>query len=406
MPSKLLPTLSQTVPGRDEIDLILSGVEGEIFHIYRRAAVSLREIADEYLENFIIEDRQMAQAVQDGTLSVQDYQNWRISHMATGRRWYEAAETMAANMTNYNQIAASTFGSHMPEVYTIGFNANLYQFEQSLGFMTSFTMFDISTVERLIRENPALLPQPRVDISKDMRWNERILSSQMTQAVLQGETVDQIAKRISDRCAGMNESAAIRNARTMFTSAENGGRLDNYKRLTAAGVKAKKVWISTLDARTRESHRWCDGETCDSPEEEFSNGLLFPGDPDGEPEEVYNCRCSMATVYAGIDHDFMGGSRSGTFKVDGKDMTYAEWKGEKAAQSAQRAQEGRSSRDPVYDTINPDNPSYGYSGRNTSRINPFEEYGYTADMGDLYDTAGDTDYSSGQPIPPRKPKKK
>lgn len=401
MRKKYLPALRVENAGRDEIDLILEGVEGEIYRIYREAAVSLRDIAEEYLREFIRQDNMLRKAVQDGEMAQEDYNRWRISHMATGRRWFEASETMAMNMTNYNQIAASTFGSHLPEVYTIGFNSDLYGFEQSLGFMTSFTMFDISTVERLIRENPSLLPQPKVDIPKDMRWNGRIIASEMTQAIMQGETIDKIAARLSDKCAGMNQNAAIRNARTAFTSAENGGRNDNYRRLTNAGIKAKKTWIATLDARTRESHRWVDGQTCDSPEEEFSNGLLYPGDPDGEPEEVYNCRCTMITTYAGADPDVMKGSRSSTFRVDDgngsfKDVTYQEWKGMKAAQSAQNAPQGRSSGQSVYDTINPDNPSYGYSGRNTARINPFDEYGYSVDMGALYEAANDMQYPEEQ----------
>lgn len=399
--------LSQNVPGRGAINSILSGVEAEIYQIYSRAAASLMKIADDYLANFIVEDQQRAQAVQDGTLSVQDYQNWRISHMATGKRWYEAAYTMAANMTNYNQIAANTFGVHLPEVYTIGFNADLYQFEQQLGFMTSFTMFDIDTVERLIRESPDLLPSynpPKgVNVSKSMQWDRRIIASEMTQSILQGETIENIASRLASKCAGMDERAAIRTARTAFTSAENGGRYDNLQRLTSAGVKMSKTWIATLDSRTRDSHRWVDGETVENPNEEFSNGLLFPGDPDGDPEEVYNCRCTMISSYKGYEHDVMKGSRSETFPLwsrDGefiKDVTYDEWKGMKKQQSSKQSNK---------QAVNPDNPSYGYSGRNPARINPFQEYGYATDMGDLYDTAGETDYNNGQPIPPKKPKKK
>ncbi len=28
----------------------------------------------------------------------------------------------------------------------------------------------------------------------------------------------------------------------------------------------------------------------------FSNGCMYPGDPDGKPSEVYNCRCTMIAV--------------------------------------------------------------------------------------------------------------
>ena len=369
---RMLPSLRIQDEGRQEVDLILSRTEQRIYEIYRQAAIELRDKADSYLAQFQIEDQINAQKVRDGLMSAQDYSRWRISHMATGRRWYEAAETMAANMTNYNQIAASTYGQTLPEVYTIGYNYNLYRAEQQAGFFTSFTMFDIDTVERLIREEPALLPTPRIDTERDQRWNQRIIASEMTQAILQGETINEIANRLAVKCAGMNERAAIRNARTAYTSAENGGRMESYRQLTGAGIKMKKQWVATIDGVTRDSHRWVDGEERDDPDAEFSNGLLYPGDPAGEPEEVYNCRCTLITTYAGVDVDFMRGGRSGSFRVgrelgDFTTMTYQEWKGQKREQSRNERSNSRSER------INPDNPSYGYSGRNSDTIYTDEE---------------------------------
>lgn len=46
--------------------------------------------------------------------------------------------------------------------------------------------------------------------------------------------------------------------------------------------------------RTRESHRRVDGEIREL-DEKFSNGLMFPGDPNGSAAEVVNCRCTSNT---------------------------------------------------------------------------------------------------------------
>ena len=64
------------------------------------------------------------------------------------------------------------------------------------------------------------------------------------------------------------------------------------------GIKVKKEWMSTHDLRTRLSHRKIDGERVD-PSEKFSNGLLHPGDPNGEACEVWNCRCTMVSYLDG-----------------------------------------------------------------------------------------------------------
>lgn len=54
-----------------------------------------------------------------------------------------------------------------------------------------------------------------------------------------------------------------------------------------------KLWIAARDNRTRHSHRNVNGERIDG-SAKFSNGLEFPGDPEGPANEVINCRCSMA----------------------------------------------------------------------------------------------------------------
>jgi len=56
----------------------------------------------------------------------------------------------------------------------------------------------------------------------------------------------------------------------------------------------RKTWRATKDNRTRESHAAMDGETVGI-DELFVTGagnlLGYPGDPNGPPEEVINCRC-------------------------------------------------------------------------------------------------------------------
>ena len=58
------------------------------------------------------------------------------------------------------------------------------------------------------------------------------------------------------------------------------------------GANIMKQWDSTLDSRTRPSHQKVDGELVEV-EEKFSNGLMYPGDPDGTAKEVVNCRCAL-----------------------------------------------------------------------------------------------------------------
>lgn len=164
--------------------------------------------------------------------------------------------------------------------------------------IVSFHLVDAKTVERRMKEGDIKLPKKKVDIPKDKRWNTKQLNSKLLAGILNGDSIPNIAKGLMD-VIGNNQVAATRNARTMVTGAENAGRKDSYKALEEQGVIQKKVWIATADDRTRESHLMLDGEEVDI-DDPFSNGLMYPGDPSGEPEEVYNCRCSMRTHIVGI----------------------------------------------------------------------------------------------------------
>jgi uncharacterized protein with gpF-like domain len=81
--------------------------------------------------------------------------------------------------------------------------------------------------------------------------------------------------------------------------AENKGRQDSYAKAEAEGIILQKRWISTHDSRTRNTHLALDKVTVDQ-NEAFGNGLMYPGDPNGRPEEVYNCRCTLAAVVKGF----------------------------------------------------------------------------------------------------------
>jgi uncharacterized protein with gpF-like domain len=80
--------------------------------------------------------------------------------------------------------------------------------------------------------------------------------------------------------------------------------------------------MATLDSRTRDSHRLMDGETV-GVNEEFSNGLMYPGDPSGDPSEVYNCRCTVVSV---VDGKSVVNGSSGRVSVGLQGKSYEEWK--------------------------------------------------------------------------------
>lgn len=155
----------------------------------------------------------------------------------------------------------------------------------------TFNLVDESTIKRLQRNGEVTLPRKKVDVPKDEQWNTKTLNSKLLQTILNGDSLDKFEKDLIS-VIGNNAASLQRNARTMVTGAECGGRVDSYKELEEMGVIQKKVWLSCADDRTRESHLDIDGEEVDI-NETFSNGLMYPADPSGEPSEVWNCRCTI-----------------------------------------------------------------------------------------------------------------
>ena len=212
------------------------------------------------------------------------------------KRFKDLTETTATQLANVNKTALAYVNGQLPEVYSINYNA-LSQYVDGVGGY-SFTLVDADTVKNLATTDNSLLPYKQLDEKTDIRWNVKKMNAEVLQGILQGEPMGKIANRLS-KVTGMNETAAIRNARTMVTGAENKGRQDSYARAEADGIILQKEWIATNDSRTRHSHAALDGATVDQ-DKKFDNGLMYPGDPSGKPEEVWNCRCTVAAVVKGF----------------------------------------------------------------------------------------------------------
>ena len=327
----------KTDPAHEETEKLLAEMEKRIQKEYEQAEKEIQAKIDDYMERFQLKDQKWQEWVKDGTKTKEQYKQWRVGQMAVGKRWDSLKQTVSEDLYHADQIAKSIVKGYMLEVYATNFNYGTYEVEKGAKVDTSFTLYDRQTVERIMRDNPKMLPAPGKKVSKEIaegravKWNEQQLQSVMIQGILQGESIPKLAERLAKQVGDSDMKASIRNARTMTTGAQNAGRIDSYKRAEDMGISMVQMWRATLDNRTRHEHRQLDGQKkkVGEPFEVDGYEIMFPGDPSADPSMIYNCRCTLRAVVAGLtpqadklrDDSAIGG------------MSYDEWKAAKQSES-------------------------------------------------------------------------
>jgi SPP1 gp7 family putative phage head morphogenesis protein len=317
--------------GHNETEELLTELEKKINKTYKRAYVETQAKLDKYLSDFVRKEKEKKMLVIKGEMTVKEYNEWRLGQVMIGQRWREMVNTLAYDYVNADKIARALTSEYTPEVYALNHNYATFQVEKESLVDTSYTLYDKATVERLIKDNPDLLPEldPLSKTAEDIRagkiqrWNVQKITAEVTQGILQGESVQKISRRLRN-VTDMDYRASIRNARTAFTGAQNAGRVDAYKRAEGMGIDLMQEWVAILDNRTRHAHRELDGQKVKAGEPFNVDGyeIKYPGDRTAPGYLVYNCRCTLKPVLKGFEHDF----RKDLVFDDGlKRISYDEW---------------------------------------------------------------------------------
>lgn len=120
------------------------------------------------------------------------------------------------------------------------------------------------------------------------------IQTALADGLQEGLGIDELAAAVRHVFDIASSSRAEMIARTEVLSAYNGAQ-DLQAALLPADVVAGKEWIATRDDRTRDTHSEADGLTV-TISDPFAVGgqeLQYPGDPNGAPENIINCRCTV-----------------------------------------------------------------------------------------------------------------
>lgn len=137
----------------------------------------------------------------------------------------------------------------------------------------------------------------------------KIIRALLEEAAVEGWGSDVIASKMKSRLVNegikINRYRAQRIARTEVVQASNAGAFIGTKQIEDQyGIVHEKYWIATYDDRTRDTHAAMESQNPKMMDEAFLVGGVWPAqmphDPDLPPEEVINCRCTIAFKVAEI----------------------------------------------------------------------------------------------------------
>lgn len=282
---------------------LLKQLEQEITKEYKDTESVIKGKIDDFTKGFDKNNKLYLEKVKNGEIDEKTYKQW-YKQQVTSQKWCnDMIKELSEDMTKANVKASEIINGYTSDLYLNGCLEASGEFEDLLGF----DLIDRKQINSLIKENESLLPKSKVSVPKDEKWNERRMRSAVLQSALKGESIPKLSKRL-EHIVGMNHTSSVRNARTMMTSSHNLGKLNMAEEAINMGINVKKMWIATNDDRTRESHAEMDGVTVDVDEpfvltnmDGSISELMYPADPDGDPEQVYNCRCTMGYV---IDEEY------------------------------------------------------------------------------------------------------
>lgn len=318
-------------------DKELEALEKRIAKVYKEAEKELTKEVNEYFAKFKVRDKEMKDLVDAGEMTNADYMKWRSTQMGRGQRFEALRDKVAERYTKANEITNAYVNDLTPSIYSLNRNYESYTIEKTVG-SCDFTLWDESTVRRLLVEEPDVMPYypPERALQRgfDLAYGKDQITKRVTSGIIRGLSPGKIANELMAGITTMNRESAVRAARTGITAAENAGRLDSWRAAENMGITIRRRWVCTKDARTRMSHGKADGQTVTGTKTPFIVGgykMMFPGDKSlGAPgHEIYNCRCTTRTVEKdGIEAEprqmrVKNPETGETMLVN--EMTYQEW---------------------------------------------------------------------------------
>lgn len=200
---------------------------------------------------------------------------------------------------NMQENSYTTVSDYLEKCYEDGFVGTLYDMHGQ-GIPLAMPL-DQESMVRAVQLDSKISEGLYNHLGEDYPMLKKHITAQISRGISSGLTTQQIAHNLAGKMTGTYNNPkgayayAKRITRTEGHRIQCQGTMDAMYGAREKGADVVKKWDAALDARTRNSHAKIDGEWKEL-DERFSNGLRFPGDPNGAAAEVINCRCALLQI--------------------------------------------------------------------------------------------------------------
>lgn len=204
-------------------------------------------------------------------------------------------DQLEAMLYDLHEGQFTTIADYLEQSYINGYVGMFYDL-QSTGIPLVIPIQQDQVVKAL-KTNSKLSSGLYKRLGEDVDYLKRSIRAELSRGISSGSSWNEMAVRIAK---GMNSpfnkaiNNAIRIARTEGHRIQNEAALDGQHGAKKKGADIVKQWDSTLDGRTRDEHRECDGQIreIDEPFDVGGEKMQAPG-VGGSARNVCNCRCQL-----------------------------------------------------------------------------------------------------------------
>lgn len=220
----------------------------------------------------------------------QSYENLSRSKKMELKRMSAMLEAIDSQSQKLKTGLNGTIPDHLEKVGKMAYNELFYEYEQT----RSAIQFALLPEEEL----KTIIETPVAGLRLSQRINDGVVSdlrknikSELTRSFVHGLSYQRTAKRLSE-LGSSSYRRALNITRTEAGRVSAIARQRSQKEAVDLGIEFKKMWVATLDKRTRNTHQHLDGQQV-GPEEYFEHNGLRTLQPHmfGIASEDCNCRC-------------------------------------------------------------------------------------------------------------------